>query len=218
MPVRFLRPGLTTSEKWNTLNWMAQSFYVRLITLVDDYGRYEANSQLLKSHAFPLSEDMSLKTIVSMCEQLSNVGLVVFYKTSLGKNFLQLTNWQERPRSEPKYQGFTEDCEQLFATASKCSPPSSSSSPSPSYIAIEIKEVIEYGKEIELSTADSEAFFDHFEARGWVPSGSRVKMKDWRAALRNWKRNSVKWSNNGKDNAPAVTRPSYDDLKDKGAV
>ncbi len=198
MPVRFLRPGLTTSERWNALNWMAQSFYVRLITLVDDYGRYEANSQLLKSHAFPLNDEMTTKTIVGMCEQLSNSGLAVFYKTPLGKNFLQLTNWQERVRSEPKYQAFTEDCEQLFANASKCQLPTPSPSPSPSYIAPDIKEIIEYGKEINLMTSDCESFFDHFTARGWVPSGSRSKMKDWKAALRNWKRNADKWSKTGK--------------------
>jgi hypothetical protein len=195
MPVRFLRPGLTTSEKWNALDWMAQSFYVRLITLVDDYGRYEGNPQLLKSHAFPLSEDVKVQTIVSMCKQLSEHGLAVFYKTQLGKIFLQLTNWQEKPRSEPRYQALTEDCEQLFAIASKCSPssPSPSPSPSPSFIAPVSKEIFEYGKAIQLNEQDCEAFKDHHEARGWVPAGSRSKMKDWKAALRTWKRNKEKF-------------------------
>ena len=53
MPQRFLRPGITTSRRWNSLDWDSQSFYIRLLTLVDDYGRFDADPQLLKSYAFP---------------------------------------------------------------------------------------------------------------------------------------------------------------------
>lgn len=132
MPVRFLRPGLTTSEKWNSLDWMSQSFYVRLITLVDDYGRYEANTLLLKSHAFPLTNDINCKQVFNMCENIQKAGLAMFYTNELGKNYLQLTNWHEKPRSEPKYPEFDNTCKQMFTYAINCSPPKPSPSPSPS--------------------------------------------------------------------------------------
>jgi len=43
--------------------------------------------------------------------------------------------------------------------------------------------------ELRLSS-EAEAFYDHFEANGWK-QGGRSAMKDWRAAARNWVRNSV---------------------------
>jgi len=102
MPVRILRPGLTTSERFNACDWFTQSLYVRLLTLVDDFGRYDANPRLLKSHAFPLSDDVTPPTIAASCDQLSAAGLVQFYEVD-GKKCLQLTKWQERVRSKSRY-------------------------------------------------------------------------------------------------------------------
>jgi hypothetical protein len=65
-----------------------------------------------------------------------------------------------------------------------------------------------YGAEIKLAPDQCEAFFDHFTSNGWKVSG-RAPMKDWKAALRNWKRNTRPQSNgfsrsrpNGKLPAP----------------
>jgi hypothetical protein len=35
---------------------------------------------------------------------------------------------------------------------------------------------------------DAQAFFDHYETRGWVPKGSTKQMKDWQAAIRTWEK------------------------------
>lgn len=137
MPQRFLRPGLTTSKRFNRADWQAQSFYVRLLTLVDDFGRYDADSRLLRSHAFPLGDakgkDLPLKTIETACRQLSEQHLITFYTDPEGKETLQVLRWQERPRAnKSKYAQFDNKCLQMFADANKCSAPSSSSSPSSS--------------------------------------------------------------------------------------
>jgi hypothetical protein len=50
-----------------------------------------------------------------------------------------------------------------------------------------------YAAEIELPAIEAEKFFDHFESNGWK-QGGRTAMKDWRAALRNWKRNVTNFS------------------------
>lgn len=57
----------------------------------------------------------------------------------------------------------------------------------------ELSEIVGYGETIGLPQGECEAFRDHHKARGWVPSGSRTQMKDWRAALRTWKRNRAKF-------------------------
>jgi len=42
-------------------------------------------------------------------------------------------------------------------------------------------------------TIDCAAFVDHFTASGWKLSNGNT-MKDWHAAVRNWKRNETRWS------------------------
>lgn len=136
MPQRFLKPGITTSKKWNALDWIGQSFYIRLITLVDDFGRYEADPILLRSHAFPRHDDITCKQVFALCEQLQTTGMVDFYSHPNGKEYLQMLNWHEKPRSSSRYPEKDGSCKQMFANANKCYPPSPSPSPSPQpYVA-----------------------------------------------------------------------------------
>jgi len=137
MPQRLLRPAIRQSKRWNRLSWIAQTFYIRLITLVDDFGRYEADHELLRSEVFPYGDQkgemVPVPTIADICQQLSASEMVVFYVFD-GKNYLQLTRWQERTRSESKFpdpkkgdlRTFDSKCQQMTA-----SPPSPSPSPSP---------------------------------------------------------------------------------------
>lgn len=45
-----------------------------------------------------------------------------------------------------------------------------------------------YGSEIGFKV-NGNHFYDYYEARGWM--AGKVKMKDWRAAVRTWKRNEL---------------------------
>ena len=58
------------------------------------------------------------------------------------------------------------------------------------------KEVNDYAKEIDFKL-DGDYFCDWNEARGWLVS--KNPMKDWKAAVRTWKRNSSKFNT---DNTP----------------
>jgi len=131
MPQRFLRPGITTSKRWNRCDWISQSLYARLITLVDDYGRYDADPELLRSLAFPFGDPegqvMPVTTLVSSLTTLVDKDLLLIYAAE-GKEYLQLTRWQERARSESKYPEPV--CKHLQTNVVKCTPPSSKSKPS----------------------------------------------------------------------------------------
>ena len=132
MPQRFLRPGLTTSQRFNAASWQAQSLYVRLITLVDDYGRFEAHPMLLKSLAFPFNPEITCEQMILLCEQLLANDLADFYEKD-GKKYLQLSRWQEKARSHSKFPSFDDEaCKHLLTFANNCSAPSPSPSPSPS--------------------------------------------------------------------------------------
>lgn len=61
------------------------------------------------------------------------------------------------------------------------------------FVAPAIEELKEYGNEIGLSVSDCEHFHDHYQANGWKVG--RVRMIDWRAALRKWKRSPFRNGN-----------------------
>ena len=124
MPQRFLRPAIRQSKRWNRLPWDAQSLYIRLITLVDDHGRYEADPELLRSEAFPYGDPngdvMDVTTIDNICKHLLSSGLVNFYEID-GTKYLQVLRWQERARSKSKYPD--PPCKQMLSDENICAPP-----------------------------------------------------------------------------------------------
>jgi hypothetical protein len=63
-----------------------------------------------------------------------------------------------------------------------------------------LSDVLEYAREISLIEFEAERFFDHYQANGWKQSGrGRPPIKDWRAALRNWKRRGGEFGKNSGD-------------------
>jgi hypothetical protein len=137
MPQRFLKPGIVSSKKWDGLSWIGQSFYVRILTLVDDFGRYEADPILLKNQAFPLRENIRAAQVLELCRELSLSQLAFFYKAD-GKEYFQLSNWTERARADKsKYPEtgepyLTANVVSVTANVVNPQPPTSPSSPTPS--------------------------------------------------------------------------------------
>ena len=55
------------------------------------------------------------------------------------------------------------------------------------------EEVLKYFSELGKSEEIGLSYYDHFSSNGWKVGG-RATMKDWRAAARNWARNSEKFN------------------------
>jgi len=53
-------------------------------------------------------------------------------------------------------------------------------------------EVNDYSKEIGFISLDGSYFIDHYDSNGWLVG--KNPMKDWKAAVRTWKRNSSKFT------------------------
>lgn len=67
-----------------------------------------------------------------------------------------------------------------------------------------IEDCLQYATEIKLPKDEAESFFDHFQSNGWKVGGKAI-MKDWKAAMRNWKRRDL----NGKNgHTPTSSKPS----------
>ncbi len=103
MPNRIIREGILSSEKIAQLSWAEEVFYRRLQSIVDDYGRYEANPQLLRSKCYPLHTDASVKAkdVAAWLSACQKAKLVQVYEVG-GKTYLQVLNFGQQQRTKSK--------------------------------------------------------------------------------------------------------------------
>ena len=76
-----------------------------------------------------------------------------------------------------------------------------------------MNDVIEFFKEKKSNSQQAEMFFNHFESNGWKVGG-RTKMKDWKAAARNWIMRSADFA--GAKNQPKPNRLNVNQNKNYG--
>lgn len=103
MPTRIIRDGILASERINALSERAELFYRRLMSVVDDYGRFSANLTLLRASCYPLKLD-SVKedSIKKHLAEAEDAGLIVLY-TVAGKAYLEMQDFGQRVQSKSKY-------------------------------------------------------------------------------------------------------------------
>ena len=105
MPTRLIREGILDSENMNALSWGAELFYRRLMSVVDDYGRFSANPTILRSRCYPLQVDkVKDKQISAWLNECVKQGLILHYVVD-EKPLLQINKFDQRTRSGPKYPG-----------------------------------------------------------------------------------------------------------------
>jgi hypothetical protein len=98
MPSRVIRDGILESEAINSLSWPAELFYRRLMSVVDDFGRYNAHSKLLRSRCYPLQFDIVAdKDVTGWLNECVKVDLVRLYRVE-NKPFLELSRFNQRTR------------------------------------------------------------------------------------------------------------------------
>lgn len=98
MPNRILRESVRTSPTVDSLSESAEVLFYRLITVADDFGRFEADPRILRSMCFPLRVDyMTTETMVTLYGELAAAGLVRTYHVN-GKTFGQFVTWGKYQR------------------------------------------------------------------------------------------------------------------------
>lgn len=98
MPSRIVRDGILESEAINSLSWEAELFFRRLMSIVDDFGRYNALPMLLRSRCYPLQFDkVTDKTIGEWLKACSKAKLIKLYKVE-NKPYLEVLNFKQRTR------------------------------------------------------------------------------------------------------------------------
>lgn len=107
MPNRIIKESIRKSESIDELSWFEEVFFYRLITLCDDYGRYDARPKILKADLFPLKDGITLKQISDALNKLSTVGMVQVYEYDQ-KPYLQLIAWGQHQQIRNKRSKFPE--------------------------------------------------------------------------------------------------------------
>lgn len=103
MPSRLLREGILDSERVNSLSWAAEVFYRRLMSVVDDYGRFDARIAVLRTRLYPIKvETVNEKDIAAWLAECESAGLVHRY-TANGKPFLHFRGLGSPRARESKY-------------------------------------------------------------------------------------------------------------------
>lgn len=67
MPNRILRPGINSSDRVNALSAAAEVFYRRLMSVVDDYGRFDGDWRVLRAQLYPLRTNEITQEQIELC-------------------------------------------------------------------------------------------------------------------------------------------------------
>lgn len=104
MPSRIVREGINSSARVDSLSCDAELFYRRLINVVDDYGRFEADPILLISRAFPRrATKISTAKIEVWLKECSSEPEPLILVYSVGrKRFLEIQNFKQPTRTKSK--------------------------------------------------------------------------------------------------------------------
>ena len=126
MPDRILRAGILTSEPVNALSWPAEVFYRRLMSIVDDYGRYDGRASILRAALYPLKLDrVSEPDVAKWIGECRETGLIRVY-VEQSRGYLEVTKFDQRLRA--KKSKWPPPGGQMPAHDSGCGPPSVSDS------------------------------------------------------------------------------------------
>lgn len=101
MPSRIIREGILTSERINKLSIGAELFYRRLMSVVDDYGRYFAHPSILRAACFPLKVDeIKESDVKKWLGECNDAKLVTIYN---GDKYLQIVDFNQKTRTKSKF-------------------------------------------------------------------------------------------------------------------
>lgn len=203
MPSRVIRDGILESEAINSLSWEAELFYRRLMSIVDDFGRYNAHPMLLRSRCYPLQFDrVKDSDIHEWLEACKEVGLITLYSVE-NKPFLEMCRFNQRTRQQcSKFPG-PDDCitnvgqraaarGQVLSNAHEDEGEDEGEDETRKRASVLPKgwKPNDALKEFaEAQGVDIDAALDYF--RDWAKGGSH-RRKDWNATFRNGLRSWLK--------------------------
>ena len=103
MPNRYVREAAIKSKAVNSLSWQGEVFWRRLLNLVDDFGRYPADPDVLRADVFPRQlervREADIPRLLAECEK---AGLLFRFEAD-AKWFLVMNQWEQGRAKKSRY-------------------------------------------------------------------------------------------------------------------
>ena len=104
MPDRIVRAGIVSSDRVAKLSWPAEVFYRRLMSVADDYGRFDGRPAVLRAAMYPLHlERVREADITTWIGECRDAVLVRLYSCSKGKPFVEILDFGQRIQAKSKW-------------------------------------------------------------------------------------------------------------------
>lgn len=207
MPNRILKESVRTSKKLNQLNDFEFRLWTHLITYVDDFGRGDADLDIIKGFVLPLRRDVTRKNIESALAHMESIGLIGLYTVD-GESYLYFPNWSDHQRIQnkkskfPAPNGDSQKSTVIHGEISSQSNPiqyesNPNTNPNPTIYEPEqgnpyrpdITDVQEFIA-VKGYHFTAEEFMEYYDSVNWMASGNRP-ITNWMAKCptfeRNWK-------------------------------
>lgn len=125
----------------------------------------------------------------------------------LVRPFLNNTKHKENNSKQYKTRGKQKD--ELNSSSPSLSSKNKSTKKKKKFVPPKLEETKAFFQEQKSTTQNAEMFQNHFESNGWLVGG-KTKMKDWKAAARNWILRSSNFNNSKKSNLHINQDKDYD--------
>ena len=105
MPNRLLKESFKSSPQIGELSWFEQCVWTRLLVTVDDYGRFDGRSVVLKNELFPADEKVTKAAVEKAIKHLERVDLIRLY-TVEDRPYLYIPTWSKHQQIRAKKSRF----------------------------------------------------------------------------------------------------------------
>jgi hypothetical protein len=199
MPDRIVRAGILTSDAVCSLNWAAEVFYRRLMSVADDYGRFDGRPSVLRASLYALQLDkVTEPDIGKWIRETVEAGLVRDYAVE-GKPFVEIVKFDQRLRAKkskwPHPLSDVSRCCQTLTNATEASTETESNTEARAPALVgngddgpvvpTVEEVITFGAS---GSGIPEDYCRHYhakrtEANAWVRNGQLIR---WQLEAKRW--------------------------------
>ena len=127
MPNRIIRESCCTSTNLNQTTLGAECLFWRLMTVADDYGRFEAEARIIKGRCFPIRDAVSVRQAGWWLQELVKTHLIILYEVN-DKRYGHFVTWDKYQYVRAKHSKHPAPtsaniCSQTTTDANKCSQP-----------------------------------------------------------------------------------------------
>lgn len=226
MPTRIIREGIISSPRVNSLTERAELFYRKLMSVVDDYGRFYSNPISILGACYPMRESVTVDDVKQMLSECEAVDLLLLYGD---RKFILLRDFNQQTRSKSKFPEPTENellikCKSIDKQMSslggvgdvvECVGESASGAHFPEANLPTWEDVLKHAEMTAVPESSARSFFRHHEDNNlWVNQHGR--MINWKTKITAWSVNdrNKKTTNGAKQHRLRDMIPTAEQLKE----